>query len=135
MIEVRVQHDPISLDEVVGMVANPEAGAIAIFLGTVRAESGGRRVVRLEYDAYPEMAEKEMRRIAGDTLRRGRGLRMAMVHRTGVLEIGETAVAVAVAAAHRAEAFECCRNAMEELKREVPIWKKEVYLDGEAWIE
>ena len=135
MIRTRVQSEPIEVDDVLALVEGPDAGAVALFLGTVRNRSVGRNVLYLEYDAYPEMAEEELRRIAGDALREHRALRIAIVHRTGRLELGETAVVVAVAAAHRAEAFDCCRAAMEEVKRSVPIWKKEVFEGGEEWIE
>lgn len=135
MIEARVQREPIAVGEVVARVEGPDAGAVAVFLGTVRNENLGRTVLRLEYDAYPEMAEEEMRRIGGRVLGAHGALRIAIVHRTGRLELGETAVVVAVAAAHRAAAFDACREAMEAIKRSIPVWKKEVFEGGEEWIE
>lgn len=135
MIEARVVREPIEIGDVVARVAGPDAGAIALFLGTARNEHLGRTVLALEYDAYPAMAEDEMRRIGERVLGAHRALRIAMVHRTGRLEPGETAVAVAVAAAHRAAAFDACREAMESIKRSAPIWKKEVFEGGEEWIE
>ncbi|HID87231.1 MAG TPA: molybdenum cofactor biosynthesis protein MoaE [Anaerolineae bacterium] len=114
---------------------HPGAGAIATFLGTVRDHSRGRRVLYLEYDAYPEMAERTLRQI-GEEIRERWGLdRVAIVHRIGRLEIGEASVAIAVAAPHRAEAFEACRYAVDRLKEIVPIWKKEVWEGGEYWVE
>lgn len=135
MIEARIVREPIAVGAVVARVAGPDAGAVAVFLGTVRSENLGRTVLWLEYDAYPEMAEEEMRRI-GERVQGAHGaLRIAMVHRTGRLELGDTAVVVAVAAAHRAAAFDACREAMEAIKRSAPIWKKEVFEGGEEWIE
>lgn len=135
MIEARVQREPIDVRDLVARVEGHDAGAVAVFLGTVRNRNLGRAVLRLEYDAYPEMAEEEMRRIGEAVLRDHGALRIALVHRTGRLELGDTAVVVAVAAAHRAAAFDACREAMEAIKCSVPIWKKEVFEGGEEWIE
>jgi molybdopterin synthase catalytic subunit len=134
MIEARIAREPIEVGAVVARVAGPDAGAVALFLGTVRNENLGRRVLCLEYDAYPEMAEDEMRRIGERVLREHGALRIAMVHRAGRLELGDTAVLVAVAAAHRAAAFDACREAMEAIKHSAPIWKKEFFEGGEEWI-
>jgi molybdopterin synthase catalytic subunit len=135
MIHVGIQAEPIVVQEWIDLVAGDDAGAVAVFLGTVRAHHRGRRVLHLEYEAYRSMAEAEMRRIGQEALRERGALRIALVHRTGRLERGEVSVAVAAAAAHRAEAFDACRAAMEDLKRTVPIWKKEVFEGGEEWIE
>jgi molybdopterin synthase catalytic subunit len=110
-------------------------GGVVTFRGIVRDNSRGKRIRYLEYDAYPEMAEQEMAKIATEVERRWQTSHVAMVHRTGRLEIGECSVVVAVACAHRAEAFEACRYAIDTLKTTVPIWKKEVAEDGEEWIE
>lgn len=110
-------------------------GGVVTFRGIVRENSRGKRIRYLEYDAYPEMAEQEMAKIAAEVERRWQTSHVAMVHRTGRLEIGECSVVVAVACAHRAEAFEACRYAIDTLKTTVPIWKKEVAEDGEEWIE
>lgn len=110
-------------------------GGVVTFRGIVRDNSRGKRIRYLEYDAYPEMAEQEMAKIAAEVERRWQTSHVAMVHRTGRLEIGECSVVVAVACAHRAEAFEACRYAIDTLKTTVPIWKKEVAEDGEEWIE
>jgi molybdopterin synthase catalytic subunit len=135
MIEARIAREPIEVGAVVARVTGPDAGAVAIFLGRVRNENLGRTVLWLEYDAYPEMAEEEMRRIGEKVLGAHGALRISMVHRTGRLELGDTAVVVAVAAAHRGAAFDACREAMEAIKRSAPIWKKEVFEGGEEWIE
>jgi MoaE-MoaD fusion protein len=129
----RLQDTPLSLDEAVKAVAGPDAGGITTFVGNVRRESGGRKVVRLEYEAYREMAEAKLRRI-GEDLALEHGARLAILHRTGTLQIGETAVIIAAAAPHRAEAFAACREAIERLKVEVPIWKKEFGEDGAVWV-
>ena len=113
--------------------ANPAAGAVVTFAGTTRQTNAGRQVTRLEYEAYEPMALSEMRKLA----RRHAAVadsRIAIAHRIGVVEIGETSVAIAVAAAHRAEAFEACRFAIDRLKEVVPIWKKEHFEGGEIWI-
>lgn len=110
-------------------------GGVVTFRGIVRDNSRGKRVRYLEYDAYPEMAEREMAAIAAEVARRWQTDHLAMVHRIGRLEIGECSVVVAVACAHRAEAFEACRYAIDTLKQTVPIWKKEVAEDGEEWVE
>jgi molybdopterin converting factor subunit 1 len=125
---------PLSLERVVTEVASDDAGAIATFVGTTRARSRGRDVVRLEYEAYEGMAESEMERIAGMLRERHDVLAVAIHHRVGRVEIGETSVVIAVAAAHRAAAFDACREAIDTLKQTVPLWKKELYVGGEEWI-
>jgi molybdopterin converting factor subunit 1 len=125
---------PLSLERVVAEVASDDAGAIATFVGTTRARSRGRDVVRLEYEAYEGMAESEMERIAGILRERHHVLAVAIHHRVGRVEIGETSVVIAVSAAHRAAAFDACRDAIDTLKQTVPLWKKELYVGGEEWI-
>jgi len=110
-------------------------GAVCLFVGVVRNENGGRPVLRLEYEAYEEMALPLMRELADETRRRFPVTSVALVHRLGRLEIGEPSVAVAVASPHRAEAFAACRFAIDTLKAQVPIWKKEFYADGSAWLD
>jgi molybdopterin synthase catalytic subunit len=132
MFEV-VEH-PIELDRLVVAVARPDAGAIATFLGTTRDHNAGRQVIRLEYEAYPEMALREMRRIGAQAIERFSAKAVAIVHRIGIVEIGETSVAIATSAAHRDAAFAACRFAIDRLKEIVPIWKKEHYRGGEIWI-
>jgi MoaE-MoaD fusion protein len=124
---------PLVLDEVVAAVRGPEAGGLVTFTGTVRAETGGRRVVRLEYEAYRPMAERALARI-GEEVGAAHGARLAVVHRVGVLGPGDAAVVIAAAAAHRAPAFRACQECLERLKRDVPIWKHEVFADGSEWV-
>jgi molybdopterin synthase catalytic subunit len=124
--------DPTALVE---EVASPECGGIATFLGLVRNHHEGRPVERLEYSAYLPMAESECEAIVAEATSRWPA-RVAVRHRIGTLVVGDTAVAVAVASAHRAAAFEACRYVIEELKRRVPIWKKEYFADGTVdWVE
>ena len=129
-----IEPDPLDLDAVVAQVADPAAGAIATFVGTTRTHSRGRTVVHLEYDAYPEMAESEMARIAAEVTGRHDVLHVAMAHRTGHVPIGEASVIIAVSAAHRGPAMDACREAIDTLKQTVPVWKKEVFEGGEEWI-
>jgi molybdopterin synthase catalytic subunit/molybdopterin converting factor small subunit len=126
--------EALSLDRVVDEVRDARAGAIATFTGTTRSQSRGREVVRLEYEAYEGMAEKVMAEIAEGLLARHELVAVAIHHRVGVVEIGETSVAIAVSAAHRHDALAACREAIDELKERVPLWKKEVYEGGEEWI-
>ena len=125
---------PIDTAALLGAVASPAAGASVLFVGTTRDQNEGRMVERLEYEAYREMAVAEMGKIGREIEQGWRVLAVAMVHRIGVVPIGEASVAVAVSAAHRDEAFAACRYGIDELKATVPIWKKEHYLGGSAWI-
>jgi molybdopterin synthase catalytic subunit/molybdopterin converting factor small subunit len=126
--------EPLSLERAAAEVASDGAGAIATFVGTTRARSRGRDVIRLEYEAYEGMAEAEMERIAGVLRDRHDVIDVAIHHRVGPVEIGETSVVIAVSAAHRAAAFDACREAIDTLKQTVPLWKKELYVGGEEWI-
>jgi molybdopterin synthase catalytic subunit len=130
----RVTKQPIELNELVRYVTDAEAGAIATFIGTTRNNNEGRRVIALDYEAYPEMAEKELARIGADAARKWQICRMAIVHRLGPVQIGEASVIIAVSSAHREAAFAASRFAIEEIKKTVPIWKKEVFEGGEVWI-
>lgn len=130
----RVTDKPINLQELVDCVTDPEAGAIATFIGTTRNNNEGRKVIALDYEAYPEMAEKELTRLGEEAKRKWQIRRMAIVHRVGPVQITEPSVMIAVSAAHREAAFGACRFAIEEIKKTVPIWKKEVYEGGEIWI-
>ena len=130
----RLSDEPLSLEAVAAEVASDDAGAIATFVGTTRARSRGREVIRLEYEAYEGMAEAEMERIAGVLRERHDVVDVAIHHRIGPVEIGETRVVIAVSAAHRAAAFDACREAIDTLKQTVPLWKKELYVGGEEWI-
>ena len=130
----RVTNQPIDLDELVRYVSDPEAGAIATFIGTTRNHNEGRKVIALDYEAYPEMAEKELARIGADANKQWPLCRMAIVHRLGPVQIGDASVIIAVSSAHRDAAFAASRFAIEEIKKTVPIWKKEVFEGGEVWI-
>ncbi|MBF6569837.1 MAG: molybdenum cofactor biosynthesis protein MoaE [Candidatus Binataceae bacterium] len=128
-----VQHR-IDLDELQSAVADPRAGAAVTFAGTTRIENAGRRVLRLEYEAYAPMALSEMHKIADEANDRFSIVKIAITHRIGRVDIGETSVAIAVSAAHRGEAFEACRFAIDRIKEIVPIWKKEYFEGGELWV-
>jgi molybdopterin synthase catalytic subunit len=130
----RVTDKALNLQELIDFVVDAEAGAVATFVGTTRNHNDGRRVIALDYDSYPEMAEKELVRLGEEAKRRWPICRMAIVHRIGPVQITEASVMIAVSAAHRDAAFAACRFAIEEIKRTVPIWKKEVFEGGEIWI-
>ncbi len=130
----RVTDKPIDLDELVRYVTDPEAGAIVPFIGTTRNNNEGRKVIALDYEAYPEMAEKELARIGADAAKKWPICKMAIVHRLGPVQIGEASVVIVVSSAHRDAAFAASRFAIEEIKKTVPIWKKEVFEGGEVWI-
>ncbi len=132
---VRVTETPLSPDAIAADVDDAGAGGIVIFSGVVRNETGGRPVKFLEYEAHAPMAEAKMREIAAAARARWPGVRrVALWHRIGRLEIGEASVLIAVSAAHRGEAFEACRYAIDTLKQTVPVWKKEHFEDGEVWV-
>ena len=130
----KIVDEPIDATAMGELVRSDADGAVCVFLGVARKFSRGREVVHLEYEAYPEMAEKKMAEI-GDELRVKFGAeRVVILHRTGVLPIGEASVGIAVATPHRREAFAACQYAIDRLKETVPIWKKEVWSDGQQWI-
>lgn len=130
----RVTREPIDLEELVRWVGDPEAGAIVPFIGTTRNNNEGRKVIALDYDGYPEMAEKELARIGAEAEKKWPIRKMTIVHRLGPVQIGEASVVIVVSAAHRDAAFAASRFAIEEIKKTVPIWKKEVFEGGEVWI-
>jgi molybdopterin synthase catalytic subunit len=124
---------PLTLSEVVDAVTSPGLGGIVTFTGTVRDATRGARVLRLEYEAYAGMAEKKLAEI-GAAVAAAHGVEVAIVHRVGVLAPGDAAVVIACAAAHRTAAFRACEECIERLKRDVPIWKREVFEDGSEWV-
>jgi len=132
---IRVQSDAIRHEELLAAVRSDGDGAQALFVGAVRNVNRGRRVLYLEYHAYPAMAEQEMAKLRERALERFEISEVAIVHRTGRMEIGDAAVAIAVAAAHRAPAFDACRWIIDTLKQTVPIWKKEFFEGGEVWVD
>jgi molybdopterin synthase catalytic subunit len=132
---IRIVESKIDREQIVQSVATPESGAIATFDGTVRNNAREKPVTHLHYEAFPEMALKELEKIRAEAMQRWPLNGMAIVHRVGRMEIGESSVFIAVSSAHRNDAFEACRFAIDTLKTTVPIWKKEHYQDGEVWIE
>ncbi len=132
---ISITGEPLDRNELVGAVSHPSVGGIAVFEGVVRDHARGKEMHYLEYDVYPEMAIKQIRTIIDEAQRRWGAERVAVAHRIGRLEIGETSVIVVVATPHRAEAFEACRYIIDTLKTTVPIWKKEVATSGEEWVE
>jgi molybdopterin synthase catalytic subunit len=131
----KLVRDPIKVDSLVCHVRAPEDGAIVTFDGFVRNQSHNRPTLYLDYEAYESMALAKMREIAAQLHEKFAIHRVAIVHRLGRLEIGETSVCIAVSAPHRAAAFEACRFAIDTLKRTVPIWKKEYFEDGAVWAD
>ena len=131
----RSQEEPVRADALHDAVLRDSDGAVATFAGVVRDHSMGRRTSYLVYDAYREMAEKKMAEIGREVKDRWEVDRVGMLHRVGRLDIGETSVLIAISAPHRKAALEACHYAIDRLKETVPIWKKEVWTDGEEWIE
>jgi molybdopterin synthase catalytic subunit/molybdopterin converting factor small subunit len=129
-----LRDEPLSLDRVVDEVRSDDAGAIATFTGTTRVQSRGRTVTHLDYEAYEGMAEQVMEEIADALRARYELTAIAIHHRIGRVSIGETSVVIAVSAPHRQDALAACKDAIDELKERVPLWKKEVYEGGEEWI-
>lgn len=132
---VRIVHERIVAHDVIPPLERPEDGAIVIFDGVVRNHSRGRRTLYLVYEAYEEMALKQMHALSAQALERFPARHLAMVHRLGRIEIGESSVLIAVYAAHRAAAFDACRYLIDTLKKTVPIWKKEYFEDGTVWAD
>lgn len=131
---IRLTDEPIRIDDLMSATADPAAGATVVFVGMTRNNNEGRNVERLEYEAYPGMAEKELERIAEEAARRWPIARVAIVHRTGVVPIGEASVAIAASSGHRGDAFDAARFTIDRLKELVPIWKKEFFEGGAVWI-
>jgi molybdopterin synthase catalytic subunit/molybdopterin converting factor small subunit len=130
----RLSAEALSLDAVVSEVRDEQAGAIATFIGTTRIESRGRTVEHLDYEAYEGMAEEVMAEIASSLKGRYDLCEIAIHHRTGRVDIGEPSVVIAVSAPHRQDALAACKDAIDTLKQQVPLWKKEVYQGGEEWV-
>jgi molybdopterin synthase catalytic subunit len=135
LIRAKVQDEAISTEAVLAHVGAEEDGAVLLFLGVVRNHADGRPVRGMHYDAYQTMAESVLREIAGEAASRLGTDRLSVVHGTGDLAIGEVSVAIAVSSPHRADAYEASRYVIEEIKKRLPVWKKEHYTDGEArWV-
>ena len=131
---ITIVKEKINIDKVVQSVQDPSAGGIDVFIGTTRNHSNGKQVFSLEYEAYQPMALKMMNEIAEEARRRWQVNKISLVHRIGKVEIGEASVVIAVSSAHRKEAFDACRYLIDALKKNVPIWKKEIFKDGEVWV-
>ncbi len=131
---IAITDSTIDVAAVLAAVGDQTSGASVLFLGTTRNTNAGRRVVRLEYEAFASMATREMRRLATQAKRRWPVRKVAMVHRTGLVPVGEASVAIAVSGGHRTEAFEACHWLIDRLKEIVPIWKKEHFRGGTVWI-
>ena len=132
--EIKITDRAIDAGDIIEKVIIPESGGIDVFIGTVRNHTKGKEVLHLEYEAYIPMAEKEIERILNSVADQWKVYKAVVHHRIGHLGIGEKAIVIAVSAAHRAEAFEACRFIIEEIKQTVPIWKKEIFKDGEIWV-
>lgn len=131
----RVTTEPLDPEPLVAAVRKDESGAVALFYGVARNHSEGRAVRALEYDAHPSMAEKKLREVAEEVRARWQVTGIGVLHRTGRLAVGEASLLVAVSAAHRAEAFDACHFAVDRIKQIVPVWKKEIWEDGDgAWV-
>ena len=132
---VAVTTQVVDPQEALAFVADPAAGGTCVFVGTVRDHSDAGGVTSLEYEAWTELAERRLREIAGELFERWDVRKVAVLHRTGTLEIGDVSVVVACSAPHRADAFEACRHGIERVKEDVPIWKKELLATGESeWV-
>ncbi len=131
---ILITHQPLNIAECSQWVITPESGGIDFFIGTVRNATKGKAVLRLEFEAYATMAIKEMEKIAADVFVKWPLQKVLIHHRTGTLQVGEIPVIIAVSAAHRDAAFEACRYIIDTLKQTVPIWKKEIFEDGEVWV-
>jgi molybdopterin synthase catalytic subunit len=134
MAPFEIVRDPISVDDVVGRLADPAIGAVTTFVGVVRGTTGGRETRYLEYEAYAEMALRTLSQVGSEVQERWPEVRqVAIVHRVGRLEIGETAIVIALSAAHRRQTFDALHYAIDRIKEIVPIWKREVWADGSEW--
>ena len=134
MLDIQISNQFLSPQTCIDFVQSDGAGAISLFIGTVRKQTKGRRVLRLEFEAYESMAISEMRKIAERAKGKWPIEKMAIHHRVGNLAIGEIAVIIAVATPHRKAAFQACEFAIDTLKETVPIWKKEFFEDGAVWV-
>lgn len=134
MIEIEITEESIDIGECYHKILDASCGGIDLFVGTVRDLTENRKVVRLEYEAYKSMAEKELNKIVTESLKQWPVKNIIVKHRIGILKPMDIAVLIGVAAGHRDEAFKACRYIIDTLKQTVPIWKKEVFIDGETWV-
>lgn len=134
MIDIKLSATALDVQACIALVQSPETGGIDVFIGTVRNHTKGKEVLRLEFEAYESMAVQQMQLIAEQAAEKWKLHHIAVHHRTGVLEVGEIPVVIAVSASHRGDAFDACRYIIDTLKQTVPIWKKEIFADGEVWV-
>jgi molybdopterin synthase catalytic subunit len=132
--QIEVQTEPLNIQLCIDWIMSPESGGIDVFIGTVRNATKGNTVLKLEFEAYTQMAINEMKKIAQQASDKWPVQKVLIHHRTGVLQVGEVPVVIAVSAAHRDAAFDACRYIIDTLKQTVPIWKKEFFEDGEVWV-
>ncbi len=134
MIDIQLTENILNPDDALKAVSDPSAGGTTVFVGTVRNMTKGKKVVKLEFEGYAPMAKKEMKKIAEQVVLKWNALHVSIHHRTGILDVGEIPVVIAVSTPHRKAAFEACEYAIDTLKETVPIWKKEIFEDGEIWV-
>lgn len=132
--QIQIFSTPLNIQSAIDWIMSPESGGIDVFIGTVRNATKEKRVIRLEFEAYEPMAIREMEKIANQAAEKWPVQKVLIHHRVGLLPVGEVPVVIAVSAAHRAAAFEACRYIIDTLKHTVPIWKKEIFNDGEVWV-
>jgi molybdopterin synthase catalytic subunit len=134
MINIKISDESLDTSECINWAMSPQCGGIDLFIGTVRNITGKKVVTQLEFEAYEKMALNEMKKIAEQALQTWPVQKVLIHHRKGILGVGEVAVVIAVCASHREAAFDACRYAIDTLKKTVPIWKKEIFEDGEVWV-
>src|SRR5258708_1951021 len=132
--QIQISTTVLNIQSAIDWIMSPQSGGIDVFIGTVRNVTKGKPVIRLEFEAYEPMAIAEMEKIVKQAFEKWPVQKALIHHRTGVLEVGEVPVIIAVSAAHRAAAFDACRYIIDTLKQTVPIWKKEIFEDGEVWV-
>ena len=132
--QIEISDAPLNVQACIDWVMSPDAGGIDVFIGTVRNATKGKAVVKLEFEAYNKMAISELEKIVAQAFNQWPLIKVLVHHRTGVLQVGDIPVIIAVSAAHRDAAFEACRYIIDTLKQTVPIWKKEIFEDGEVWV-
>ena len=132
--QIQISPTPLNIQSCIDWIQSPESGGIDVFIGTVRNVTKGKAVIRLEFESYEPMALAEMEKIVKQAFEKWPVQKALIHHRTGVLPVGEVPVIIAVSAAHRAAAFDACRYIIDTLKQTVPIWKKEIFEDGEVWV-
>lgn len=134
MIEIKLSEQLLRIEDAHAVMKDPYCGATNIFVGTVRGSSKGRKVKKLEFEAKESMAHKEMHNIALEASKKWPVKQILIQHRIGVVDVGDIPVVIAVSTPHRQQSFEACAYIIDELKKNVPIWKKEIYEDGEIWV-